>query len=558
MTITVDYKHNMLLLSFPYDKWIVETVKQIPERRWDPTRKQWKIPALLDNFEFLKININVEFMLTAQTLNWLEEAQSIQRQIKHAQKFKCSVEMPNDYTFKTKPFNHQLQCFNFFKQLHVGGLFLEMGLGKTKIVIDLITYHFAFGNIKKILYVCPNSVIENVKDEFALHSHVKFEIAELVGPKAKRIAKLEDNYDVYIINYEAVRSLEQELMKAKFDCIICDESARIKNPQAQCSKTLHKLGREAKYRYALTGTPITQSAIDIFSQYKFLEPTIFGPSYYAFRNKYAVMGGYLNKQIIGYRQLDDLENKLFSTAIRFTKQECLDLPDKVYEVKQFDLTNEEREIYDKIKEEIFYDLKLEEGMNGRVSAPLIITKLMKLNQLCSGFLKTDAREDIYFMSSKLLLLKEILEDITAHKIIIWCNFLANIRMIHDLLDGMKIDHVCFSGETKQSDRAALIQKFQTHPGCRVFVGQIQTGGLGINLTAASYVIYYSNTYSLANRLQSEDRAHRIGQTNKVTYIDLVARKTLEKSILKALKKKSDLAREVIDIPQVKQIAEGEY
>lgn len=553
-SITVDHHHNVLLLSFPYDKWIIEVIKKIPERAWDPIKKQWKIPALLDNYELLKQNLNVEFVLTAKALNWIEEVQSIQRQIKHAQKFKTLVDFPIDYTFKTKPFNHQLQCFNFFKNLHIGGLFLEMGLGKTKIVIDVVSYHFAFGNIKKILYVCPNSIIENVKDEFGLHSHIKFDICMLVGPKPKRLEMLKGNHDVYILNYESVKTLEKELEAAKFDCIICDESTRIKNPQALCSKTLHKLGKEAKYRYILTGTPITQSAIDIFSQYKFLEPNIFGPSFYAFRNKYAIMGGYLDKQIIGYRQLDDLEHKLFQTAIRFTKHDCLDLPDKIYEVKQFDLSPEEQELYDKIKEEIFVTVE-----NQQISVPLIITKLLKLNQICSGFVKLDTGENYHLpVSSKLKLLKETIEDILPHKTIVWCNFIDNIKNVSKILNDMGIKHVCFYGETPQADRQSLIQQFQTDPECKVFIGQIQTGGLGINLTAASYVIYFSNTYSLANRLQSEDRAHRIGQTNKVTYIDLVARKTIEKSILKILKKKLDLATQVIDMPQIKQIANGEY
>lgn len=551
--MNIDYKHHQLIISFPYSKDAVEMIKQLPDRRWDPNKKSWVIPAVLEHIEHLRSSYDKPIFLTAQAETWEAEAMTILRNIKHAQKFKHLTELPSDYTFKTKPFDHQVQCFNFFKQLNIGGLFLEMGLGKTKIVIDVVSYHHVMGKINKILYVCPNSVTENVKDEFTLHTHIKLETCILSGHKQKRIKGLQSDANVFIINYEGIKSLEKELTAAKFDCIICDESTRIKNPQAQCSKALHKLGRSAAYRYILTGTPITQSAIDIYSQYKFLEPSIFGPSYYAFRNRYSVLGGYLNKQIIGYRHLEELEKKLFQTAIRFTKTECLDLPAKVYEVKQFDLSKEERTMYNDIKEKIFIEL---EGQ--QVSAPLIITKLMKLTQICSGFLKTDSGEDKYFESSKLKLLKETLEDVLPKKVIIWCNFTANIQAISKTLRDMRVKHVTFSGKTKAEDRGSVIQEFQKDPDCQVFIGQIQTGGLGINLTAASYVIYYTNTYSLANRLQSEDRAHRIGQENKVTYIDLVARKTVEKSIQKALSKKLDLATSIIDTRRAKDIAEGEY
>lgn len=553
----IDLQRNKFYISFSYDPVLVELIKQLPDRAWDPANKVWKIPASLETFDFINHKL-IEFLINKPTLTdatkaWLTETENIRRQIKFAQKFKDQSNLPTDYNFKTKPFEHQVKCFNFFKNLNMGGLFLEMGLGKTKVVIDLISYHKFMGKLQgPILYICPNSVITNTLREFELHSPIKYQICCLEGSHEKRQYLLEQNFDIYIINYEAVRTLEDELKAKKFDCIVCDESTRIKNPMAQCSKAIHQLGQSAAFRFILTGTPITQSAIDIYSQYKFIEPSIFGHSFYAFKNRYAVMGGYLGKEIVGYRDLDKLKALLYQTAIRFTKDECLDLPDKIYEVKEFDLNKTEMELYKKIKDNIFIEL-----MGEKISAALIITKLLKLLEITSGFLRTDDSKNIGIKDcTKLKLLRETIEDILPNKIIIWCSFTANIHMIEKLLTQLKIQYAKLSGEVGPKDRQGEIDKFQNDPNCKIFIGQIHSGGLGINLTAASYVIYYTNTYSLTDRLQSEDRAHRIGQINKVTYIDLVARRTIEESILKILKGKLDLATLIIDSENLKKIIDG--
>jgi SNF2 family DNA or RNA helicase len=550
----IDIKHNKFYISFSYDHALVQLIKQLPDRAWDPSNKIWKVPASLEALKFIQDGAHGAFNLTDQVKAWIAETESIGRQIRFAQKFKDQNELPTDYNFKTKPFDHQVKCFNFFKNLNMGGLFLEMGLGKTKVVIDVIAYHKLMGNIHgPILYICPNSVVTNTFREFELHSPVQFKLCCLEGNKAKRRFLLSKDFDVYIVNYEAIHSLYDELIDKKFECIICDESTRIKNPQAQCSKTIHKLGQMAKYRFILTGTPITQSVIDIYSQYKFIESTIFGHSFYAFKNKYAVMGGYMNKEIVGYRGLDELKALLYQTAIRFTKEECLDLPPKIYEVKEFSLNKTEQDLYKKIKESIFIEL-----MGQKISAALVITKLLKLLEITSGFIKTDEGKNIGIKDcTKLKLLKETIEDILPSKVIIWCNFTANIHMIEKLFTEMGVGYAKLSGEISTKDRQVEIDKFQQDPECKVFIGQIKSGGMGLNLTAASYAIYYTNTYSLADRLQSEDRCHRIGQVNKVTYIDLVAKSTIEQSIIKILKGKLDLATLIIDSENLKKIIEGQ-
>ena len=550
----IDLQNNNLILSFPYDQKTINFIKQIDGRRYDPKFRTWKVPASVENYEQIFKNYSMTAECSPKILSWYNDSLNIQKQIQHAQKFKTET-LPTDYTFKTKPFAHQVQCFNFFRELNRGGLLISMGLGKTKIIVDILSYLKLMGKIiNPILYVCPNSVLENVKHEFELHSSIEWDMCILNGPKGKKIRLLtEAKHDIYIINYEAVRTVEQELMKKGFDVIICDESTRIKNPQALCSKVLHRLGQTAKYRYIMTGTPLTENVIDIFSQYKFLEPSLFGPSFYSFKNRYAVMGGYMNHQIVKYRHLDELHKKIFSVALRFTKEQCLDLPEKIYEVKKFDLNQQEQDLYKQIKKNIFTEI-----MGKQISAQLAITKLTKLLQVTSGFVLTDDNKRVGIKnSSKLKLLKETIDDILPNKIIIWNIYTANVDMISKMLTEMKIGHVIFDGRVKQEDRQGNVDEFQTNPDCKVFVGQIKSGGMGINLTAASYVVYYSNTYSLADRLQSEDRAHRIGSVRNVTYIDLIARGTIEKSIIKALKKKLNLAKLIIDNNDLEKLVNGE-
>jgi SNF2 family DNA or RNA helicase len=459
--------------------------------------------------------------------------------------------MKSRYVFKTKPYKHQSRCFNRFKDSDVGALFLEMALGKTKIIIDIICHKWLNKQIKSVLYICPNSVVDNMVKEFNLHASVPINIIKVEGTNAKRRSLIlshssckKDTCSVWIINYEALRLLKDVLCEAHFDMIVADESTRIKNFKAKCSRVAHLLAATTKYRFILTGTPITQSAIDIYSQYKFLDSTIFGDSYWAFRGQYAIMGGYKNKIITGYRDLNVLQAKVFTVAERYTKKQCLDIPDKVYTTRTFELNKEERKAYDSIKANVLTELK-----KGTVNAGLAIVKMTKLIEVVSGFVKDENGKVIEFKnSSKLALLQEVIEDILPNKIIIWCNHLANIERIDKLLTSTKVKHVTFSGQVDPKARQALIDQFNDDTDTKIFIGQIQTGGIGINLGAATYEIFYTNSFSLQNRLQAEDRADGLRRRKgaSLTIIDLVGANTIDVSMTKALSGKLNLARAVID------------
>ena len=569
---TLKIKSSSFVVGFDYNPSLVELVKSIPGRKYNGDDHTWSIPISRDNYMALKAGfLTLEHDKAATA--WAKE-----NIVGHTEEDLLKAEVvskynytPKDYTFTTKPYEHQIICFNYitsnrndntaikgdgfaaYKCQGNVGLFLEMGLGKTKIIVDAMAYFRTKKIVKRVLYVCPNSITEVIKREFALHSDKpwKSEIAS-GGRASKEATILDKKLELVIINYEAIDNLLEVLIDAKFDAIICDESTRIKNPDANCSKGIHTLGRTCKLRYVMTGTPITQNAIDIYSQYKFLDPAIFGPSYYAFRNTYAVMGGFQAKQIVSYQNLDALQKKIYSCSLRFTKEQCLDLPDKMYEKKYVTMNKEEEKLYKEIKENILLEIGKE-----KISATIVLTKLMKLSQVTSGFLKTDAGNIIRIKnSSKITELKEVLEDITPTKVIVWCNFVDNVARIGELCDELKLKHVKIDGSVKADERQLAVDKFQNDPDCQVFIGQIQTAGLGITLTAAKYEIFYTNTYSLANRLQAEDRAHRIGLKHNLTIIDLITRKSIDESIIKILANKQNFADIVID--NLKAIIEGDY
>jgi len=276
--------------------------------------------------------------------------------------------------------------------------------------------------------------------------------------------------------------------------------------------------------------------LDIFAQYKVLNPIIFGISYYRFRGRYAVMGGYMNKQPIQWRNMDDLKRRIFTCAVRKTKDECLDLPDKLYQVVHVDMTAEQATIYKKLKEDFIYEFK-----DMTVTAPIVLTRLMRFSQITSGFTKDiEGIEHEFKKNPKVDWLVDFIANLPDKaKVVVFCRFRREIAIIEDAFRRVGITHVSVHGDVK--DRIERVKQFNQDKDTRAFIGQMQTTGMGINLTSASYCVFMSNSYSYGDRVQCEDRTHRIGQTNNVTYIDVLARGTIDERIHKVLKKKESLS-----------------
>jgi len=291
----------------------------------------------------------------------------------------------------------------------------------------------------------------------------------------------------------------------------------------------------------MTGTPVTKGPEDVYSQFKFLDPHILGyDSFYSFRARYCVMGGYENKQIVSYQNVDELTKNIEGHSFRVLKKDCLDLPDKIYQRHPVDLSPKQRKLYDQLRKEFIAELEGE-----HIDAPETITRLLRLQQIVCGWFPTEEEvKPIDEKNPRMQALLDILSDIDT-KVIIWARFKADLRAIERALGDLA---VAYHGDVSNDQRAIAVERFQNDPKVRYFIGQPQSGGIGLTLTAAECAIYYSNSFDLETRLQSEDRCHRIGTKNNVTYIDIEAPKTIDSKIIKALQSKKSLADVVTKDP----------
>lgn len=435
------------------------------------------------------------------------------------------------------------------------GFLFEMGCGKTLTTIAVMGAAYQMGAIEKVLIVAPTSVCAVWPKDIESQADFRTKVNVLFGDKNKRLKELEalKSYPlkalkVAVINYESTwrEGIFEALMDWAPDMIIADESQRIKSHDAAQSKAMHQLGDVAKYKLILSGTPVQNNAIDIYSQYRFMDPTVFGTNFYSFRNRYAVMGGFNKKQIVGYKDLDKLIKKEHSVAYRVTKEECLDLPEQTFITRYIQLEGRDKQLYEQIKRDSFAEL--ENG--GVVTAPTVLTKLLRLQQFTGGFIQADETEKPqYVFKGKIDALEDILDDYVidaGKKLVIFCRFRAEIDLIQDLLKLKKIKYQSIYGDIKIDDRGAIVDDFQKNPETKVFLAQIDTAGLGITLTAADTCVYYSVNFNYAAYSQSLARIHRIGQRNVCTYIHLIVEKSIDETVLKALAAKEDLAKMVVD------------
>ena len=438
------------------------------------------------------------------------------------------------------------------------GLLFEMGCGKTLTAIAIAGAAYAAGKIERLLVVAPTSVVAVWPKELQEYAEFKYTCRTLLGDKASRLKQLSDlekfpfkALKVAVINYESTwrDGIFEALQEFDADMIIADESQRIKTHDAAQSKAMHQLGDQARYKLILSGTPVQNNAIDIYSQYRFLDPTVFGKNFYQFRNRYAIMGGFNRRQIVGYKDMDDLIRREHSIAFRITKEEAIDLPEQTFEVRHIQMDKKLADLYQRIKRDSYAEFET----GGQITATTVLTKLLRLQQLAGGFLVTDdAAKPQLVSTAKLEALSDIVQDYVVDggkKLVIFARFVPEVKAIIDLMKKVLPDRkkaVSIYGEIKKEDRGAIVQQFQTDPDTVVFIGQIDTAGTGVTLTAADTCVYYSKNFNYAAYEQSLSRIHRIGQRNTCTYIDLVMEKTVDEMINRALAKKEDIAKTVVD------------
>lgn len=514
--------------------------------RWSPEEKAWWIAATPENFRKLTLavpGLRVDKEVTRR-MTEMAIAEAEQQDTDWS-----SVKPLEPMPLKTVPFQHQVAAFNMAITRPCFAALMEQGCGKTAVAIAVAGYRFKRGEVNRVLVVAPASVVPVWPKEFATHADFPHDVRPLEGSTQKRSEVLKKwapdpaVLQAAVINYEATWRMDEALAAWRPDMIICDESQRIKTPGARQSKAMARLGTIARYRMILTGTPVSQGPLDFYSQYRFLDRNIFGTSYYAFRARYALMGGYGNRQVIGYQNLDDLVQKAHSVAFRCRKEDCLDLPEQVDQVMYCELEKDARRIYDQLVKESVAELSDEEV----VIAPNVLSRLLRLSQMTGGYLRVDEQTTLV-SKAKMGLLEETLDDLieAGKKVVVFARFIPEIEAIVKMLEKKKVAHGLIYGATPMDARGEMVESFQTDPAVKVFVAQIQTAGLGITLHAADTAIFYSLDYSYANYDQCRARIHRIGQKNNCTYIHLVARNTVDEKVLSALAQKRDLADQVVD------------
>ena len=467
------------------------------------------------------------------------------------------------YKFKTEPYEHQKDALKKCWNKEAFAIFAEMGTGKTKIALDNACILYNKGKIDRLLVVAPKGTYMNwVQQEIPVHvpDYIEKNVlawkptnSEKYKQQLKQIIQFDDfRLKIMVMNVEAF-STKKGLEFAKLFLIgksmmIVDESTTIKNPQAKRTKSILQLRNETKYRRILTGSPVTQSPMDLWAQMDFLDPEILGQSsYYAFRTRFAVVitanaagGTHKYQKIVKFKNLAQLGQLVSPHSYRILKKECLDLPDKVYTKREVELTDEQQQAYGEMKANAMTILKGES-----LTAVNVLTQLIRLHQITCGHMKTDRGETLNLKNNRLDELMQILGETTG-KVIIWANYIHDIKRIEKAISDEYSPSSCctYYGATATEDRQKCINAFQGKTSIRFFIGNTQTGGYGITLTAASTVIYYSNNYDLEKRIQSEDRAHRIGQKNAVLYIDMVAKGTVDDKIIKSLRNKVNIAKEI--------------
>tara|TARA_R100000808_G_scaffold15950_1_gene36370 strand:+ start:23088 stop:24533 length:1446 start_codon:yes stop_codon:yes gene_type:complete len=472
--------------------------------------------------------------------------------------------MKNKYRFKTEPFEHQRAALGASWDKSEFAYFMEMGTGKSKVLIDNMAILYDYGHITAALIVAPKGVYKNwaqVEIPKHLPDHIQATVVCWTPNPNKQekeqlvsLFEITNDLIIFVMNIEALSTKKgvgfaEKFLLAHSPLFAIDESTTIKNSSAKRTKAVVKLGKMSAYRRILTGFPVTKSPLDLYSQCAFLSEDLLGfSSYYSYRNHFAVLqkrsiATHSFQQIVGYRNLDELKDLLGAFSFRVLKKDCIDLPDKMYTTREVELTPEQNRIYKELKDYAIAQLEDAEF----VTTNSVITQILRLQQVLCGFTTTDSKEIVEIPSNRLKELMATLEEIDG-KCIIWANYQHDIRAITaeiaKVYGARSVAH--YYGETDAKERPLIVELFQDPKSpLRYFVGQPRTGGFGLTLTEANTVIYYSNSYDLETRLQSEDRAHRIGQTNKVTYIDLIVPKTIDEKILKSLRNKINLATQVL-------------
>src|SRR5690606_13244254 len=539
---------DQLLWSCPFERNYI--ARDIPSGRWDAKARAWRYPAspavaaeIIGVAGLAKADVQPEVWQLAEQY-WTA----------HKMRRLDPVRLPV-FASRTEPWRHQKTVFWFAYHLPAVGLFMDMGSGKTKVVVDIIVNR----GHRRVLVVCPKSALYDVWErQVPAHSAAPVHLAVLDAPStAKKMAQAKqavagagDRPVILVTNYESVwrDPLGSWLLEAGLDLVVLDESHRIKSPGSKVSLYCQRLGRTVPHRLCLTGTPAHNSPLDIYAQYRFLDPGIFGTNFKRFKERYAVLGGYTGKEVISFKNLDDLQRRMYMIAYRVRTEDVIDLPPEIDEERRFDLSKDASEIYGRLFEEFVVDVK-----GGEVTADNALTRLLRLQQITSGFLPAQDPDDplapattVRVDTGKEELLEDVLTDIPPHEpVVVFYRFGHDARVIEAVCRRVGRPFYEISGKRKQ-----ILEWKQEQVGegqsAGVVAVQVRAGEAGIDLSRACYCIYYSLGFSLGDYHQSRRRVNRPGQTRSVRYYHLIANNTVDERVYRLLKDKQSVVQALID------------
>jgi len=559
--IVIDYNANKGRFEIAAPFIMNGVAKSLPSRRWNKAARKWFAPAVRANAAYIRDNISV--MGKARIT---EQAKAAIADILTEEQNRIMAKLPSWYKPKLPMRKYQKDCADKFFGAKFGGLFMCCGSGKTKVAIDLVAAK-AMENaseVDSVVVACPYSVRDNWLDELSKHCPIGYEatvldISKVTGKRRyEEVVSATDRLRVIIVGIESLSSgsalsYVDRFMGSGNCAFILDEMSKIKTHNAKRTKRIIDLGKKATFRLGLTGTPVTQGLQDLYSQMEFLSPNIIGyGDYYSFRNRYLVMGGFNNKQIIGYDNVDELLEHVNNHVFQITWQEALpELPPRTYVVRRVSLTPEQRTVYNSIKQ----DKMIQDGDNV-LTVKNALEQMLRLQQVTGGFVPCEVTDALTgnvglsvtpVPSNKVNEVVAVGTENESASVIVWARFRAEIELIATTLRHKFGNNavVEFHGGLSAEERWESVRRFENNEA-RFLVGNQATGGIGINLIAASIVIYYSNTFSLEDRIQSEARNFRMGQKNAVTYIDLVCSDTVDDNVREALVTKQSVADYVRD------------
>jgi SNF2 family DNA or RNA helicase len=466
------------------------------------------------------------------------------------------------------PWRHQLEAISRAENLPCFALFFEMGAGKTSTAINILRGKFnAERRVLRTLILCPPIVVRNWRDEWLRHSRLDpGKIILLTGTGKARVSKFTGACfgdlggervgvgGVVVTNYESLLmpDLLRELQVWAPEAVVLDESHKCKDPKAKRTKLAIQLASTARFRYLLSGSPVLNSPLDLFAQFLILDNgQTFGRNFFAFRARYfrdknagMPRDRYFPKWEILPGALDEINRLIFEKGMRVEKKDCMDLPPLVRQTIKVGMTPTQERLYKEMKRDFITFIK-----DKACTATLAITKALRLQQIASGYVKTmDGTEVQLDGSPKQEALRELLEEITVHsKVLVWAVFKQNYEQIRQVCESLGVEYVEVHGEVTDRQKADNVARFNTDPKCRVFIGHPGSGGIGINLVAASYSIFYSRSFSLEHSLQAEARNHRGGAEihDKITRIDLVSADTIDELVQEKLANKQEVSDKIL-------------